>query len=78
MTNVEKLWQIWGTKNLEASSFALFKHSGRVTYATIHHGLMVQSGASSCAKHGGAYFSAVYGSIKDMMAALGPYDHLKC
>ena len=30
-----------------------------------------QSGASRLAKHGGAYFSAVYGSIKDQIAALG-------
>ena len=31
----------------------------------------VQSGASSLAKHGGAYFSAVYGSIQDPIAILG-------
>ena len=36
----------------------------------------VQSGASSRAKHGGAYFSAVYGSIEDPMAAPGPYENL--
>ena len=36
----------------------------------------VQSGASSQAKHGGAYFSAVYGSIEDPMAAPGPYENL--
>ena len=30
-----------------------------------------QSGASSLAKHGGAYFSAVYGSIEDPVAAPG-------
>ena len=30
--------------------------------------LIIQSGASSRAKHGGAYFSAVYGSIEDPMA----------
>ena len=29
----------------------------------------IQSGASSRAKHGGAYFSGVYGSIEDPMAA---------
>ena len=34
---------------------------------------VLQSGASSRAKHGGAYFSAVYGSIEDPMAAPGPY-----
>ena len=31
----------------------------------------VQSGASSPAKHRGAYFSAVYGSIEDPVAAPG-------
>ena len=36
----------------------------------------IQSGASSRAKHGGAYFSAVYGSIDDPMAAPGPYENL--
>ena len=34
----------------------------------------VQSGASSPAKHGGAYFSAVYGSIQDPIAAPGLFD----
>ena len=37
----------------------------------------LQSGASSQAKHGGAYFSAVYGSIEDPLAALGPYEDLE-
>ena len=36
----------------------------------------LQSGASSQAKHGGAYFSAVFGSIKDPLAAPGPYENL--
>ena len=36
----------------------------------------LQSGASSQAKHGGAYFSAVYGSIEDPLAAPGPYENL--
>ena len=36
----------------------------------------VQSGASSHAKHGGAYFSAVCGSIEDPMAAPGPCENL--
>ena len=35
----------------------------------------VQSGASSLAKHGGAYFSAVCGSIQDPIAAPGPYEN---
>ena len=34
----------------------------------------LQSGASSLAKHGGAYFSAVYGSIQDPIAAPGLFD----
>ena len=37
----------------------------------------VQSGASGLAKNGGAYFSAVYGSIKDLMAAPGLYETLE-
>ena len=32
----------------------------------------IQSGASSLAKHGVPYFSAVYGSIEDLVAAPGP------
>ena len=36
--------------------------------------VQVQSGASSPAKHGDAYFSAVYGSIQDPIAAPGPYE----
>ena len=35
----------------------------------------VQSGASSLAKHGGAYFSAVCGSIQDPIAAPGAYEN---
>ena len=35
----------------------------------------VQSGASSLAKHGGAYFSAVCRSIQDPITALGPYEN---
>ena len=37
-------------------------------------GTLLQSGASSPAKHGGAYFSAVYVSIQDPIAAPGPYE----
>ena len=36
--------------------------------------MMIQSGASSPAKQGGAYFSAVYGSIQDPIAAPGLFD----
>ena len=35
---------------------------------------LLQSDASSPAKHGDAYFSAVYGSIQDPIAAPGPYE----
>ena len=34
----------------------------------------IQSGASSRAKIGGAYFSVVTGSIQDTIAVLGPCD----
>ena len=34
----------------------------------------LQSGASSQAKHGGAYFSAVSGSIKDPIAVPGWHE----
>ena len=34
----------------------------------------LQSGASSRAKHGGAYFSAVRGSIKDPIAVPGRHE----
>ena len=37
----------------------------------------VQSGRSSRAKNGGAYFSAVCGSIKDPLAVPGPYENLE-
>ena len=39
------------------------------------NGPHLQSGASSPAKHGGAYFSAVYGFIQDPIAAPGPYEN---
>ena len=35
----------------------------------------LQFGASSLAKHGGAYFSAVYGSLQDPIAAPRPYEN---
>ena len=40
--------------------------------------ISVQSGRSSLAKHGGAYFSAVYGFIKDPIAAPGSYGNQEC
>ena len=36
--------------------------------------IWVQSGASSLAKRGGAYFSVVYGSIEDPLVVPGLYD----
>ena len=36
--------------------------------------MQLQSGASSRAKHGGAYFSAVSGSIKDPIAVPGWHE----
>ena len=42
--------------------------------STAHWVVLIQSGASSPAKHG-AYFSAVYGSIQDPIAAPGPYEN---
>ena len=39
-----------------------------------HFPAHLQSGASSQAKHGGAYFSAVSGSIKDPIAVLGQHE----
>ena len=38
----------------------------------------VQSGRCSPAKHGGAYFSAVYGFMKDPIAAPGQYENQEC
>ena len=35
----------------------------------------VQSGRSCPVKHGDAYFSAVYGFMKDLIAAPGPYEN---
>ena len=35
----------------------------------------LQSGRSSLAKHRGAYFSAVYGFMKDLIAAPGPHEN---
>ena len=35
----------------------------------------LQSGRSGLAKHGGAYFSAVYEFMKDPIATPGPYEN---
>ena len=37
--------------------------------------ICIQSGRSGLAKHGGAYFSAIYGSIEDPIAVPGPYEN---
>ena len=47
------------------------KFEDRPNMCCIFEKVMVQSGASSLAKHGGAYFSVVYGSIEDLVAAPG-------
>ena len=36
---------------------------------------LLQAGRSSLAEHGGAYFSAISGSIKDPIATPGPYEN---
>ena len=41
----------------------------------VENPVKLQSVSSSLAKHGGALFSAVSGSIKDPIAAPGQYDH---
>ena len=38
--------------------------------------IVVQSGLSSRAKHGGTVFSVVSGSIKDLATVPGSYNHL--
>ena len=45
---------------------------GRVCGEKVYN-IYVQSGRCSRAKHGGAYFSAVYGFMKDPIVAPGPY-----
>ena len=40
--------------------------------------IQLQSGQCSRAKHGDAYFSAVYGFMKDPIAAPGPYENQEC
>ena len=45
---------------------------------TIRTKCPLQSGEFSHAKHGGAYFSAVYGSIKDPIAAPRKYKPQEC
>ena len=40
--------------------------------------LFLLSGASSLAKHGGAYFSAVFVFMKDPIAAPGPFEIQEC
>ena len=54
-------------------SLALFVSS--YLYLYLYH---LQSGRSSLAKNGGAYFLAVSGSIRDPMAAPGPYETQEC
>ena len=55
------------------SSDRLCDHLRQSTAARV-----IQSGASSHAKHGGAYFSAVRGSIKDPIAVPGRDEVQEC
>ena len=55
----------WTTDNPTHSTF----HGNTFTLS-----MDIQSGASSRAKHGGAYFSAVRGSIKDPIAVPGRHE----
>ena len=48
---------------------------GILYFSLSSYSLFLQSGASSLAKHGGAYFSAVCRSIQDPITALGPYEN---
>ena len=48
---------------------------GSIISAACNTAQALQSGASSLAKQGGAYFSAVCGSIQDPIAAPGPYEN---
>ena len=50
------------------------KLHANVTTGHLLFSYFLQSGASSLAKHRGAYFSAVYGSIQDPIAAPGLFD----
>ena len=64
----EKLTQ-FSQKSLKAG-----KDFGQM-YRVTQKNRYIQSGRSSLAKHGGAYFSAVNGSIQDLIAAPGPYEN---
>ena len=69
--NWEKLTQ-FSQKSLKAG-----KDFGQM-YRVTRKNRYIQSGRSSLAKHGGAYFSAVYGFMKDPIAAPGPYENQEC
>ena len=56
-------WSIFGSEDAKSSSNILI------------FSIFIQSGALGLAKHGGAYSLAVNGSIKDPIAALGPYEN---
>ena len=49
-----------------------------IVFCTNYNSFQLQSGASSHAKHGGAYFSAVRGSIKDPIAVPGRDEVQEC
>ena len=54
----------------------LTRHASFCLASDVHRptSLYIQFGASSRAKHGGAYFSAVRGSIKDPIAVPGRHE----
>ena len=63
-------WKIWQTVQYKISNVFrtnIFPEENKYDF--------VQSGRCSPAKHGGAYFSAVYGFMKDPTAAPGPYEN---
>ena len=65
-----------GTTSTSTTSVTTkFRAFAAVTHFITLEQNWLQSGASSLAKHGGAYFSAVCGSIQDPIAAPGPYEN---
>ena len=81
--NHQAAWAIWPRimdnissclNNILRMVDIISKHNGQYFYLPGQYFQKLQSGASSRAKHGGAYFSAVYGSIQDPIAAPGLFD----
>ena len=59
--------------NFKTSWFS-YGPGAAIGFFTIN-GREIQADRSSLAKHGGAYFSAIYGFMKDLIAAPGPYEN---